>query len=233
MKLSELALACFMYAQFTSYDDSYLSFLQITNHHPDLTNCKHRRALLIWLNQWGCRQFAVEYHELASSEILSWYNQFNSALFDRNQNLRDLTESEMKFVAQAYEALSNKRASLRKRKENTFSVTVGPTGAAKILFAVRRNALVPWDDPIRSHYRYDGSGTSYLAYLYRVRSLLKELEDTCNKNGFALTQLSKQLGRNNSTIPKLIDEYHWVTITKGCSMPVQDIFQKWAQWSRI
>ena len=49
MRLSELALACFLYAQFTDYDDSYLSFLQVTNHHPDLANSKHRKALLIWL----------------------------------------------------------------------------------------------------------------------------------------------------------------------------------------
>ena len=66
MTLSELAFACFLYAHFTDYDDSYLSFLQVTNHHPDFVNSKHRKALLTWLNQWGCRQFAVEYHELAS-----------------------------------------------------------------------------------------------------------------------------------------------------------------------
>ena len=233
MRLSELALACFLYAQFTDYDDSYLSFLQVTNHHPDLANSEHRKALLIWLNRWGCRQFAIEYHELASSEILSWYNQFNSTLFDRNKNLWELTEAEINFVAQAYEALSNKRASLRKRKENTSSVSVGPTGAAKILFAIIRNALIPWDIPIRSHYGYDSSGASYLTYLYRVKSILKELEDTCNKNGFTLAQLPKQLRRNNSTVPKLIDEYHWVTITNGCSLPTQDIFQKWAQWNKI
>ncbi len=118
MRLSELAFACFVYAQFTDYDDSYLLFLQATNHRPDFVNSKHRKALLTWLNQWGCRQFAIEYHGLASSEVLSWYNQFNPALFGRNKNLWELTEAEIDSVAQAYEALSNKKASLRRRKGN-------------------------------------------------------------------------------------------------------------------
>lgn len=233
MRLSELAFACFLYAQFTDYDDSYLSFLKATNYRPDFVNPEHRRALLIWLNQWGCRQFAIEYHELASSEVLSWYNQFNSTLFDRDKNLWELTEAEINSVALAYEALSNKTASFRKRKENTYSVSVGPTGAAKILFAIRRNALVPWDDPRRRHYGYDGSGASYLSYLHRVKSTLEDLKDACNRSGFRLTQLPKQLGRNDSTVPKLIDEYDWVTITKGWPLPTEDILWKWAQWSEI
>jgi len=112
-------------------------------------------------------------------------------------------------------------------------VSVGPTGAAKILFAIRPNALVAWDDSIREHYGYDGSGASYLAYLHRVRSILEELKDACNRNGFTLPQLPKQLGRNNSTVPKLIDEYYWVTIAKGCSLPAQDTFQEWTQWSEM
>ena len=112
-------------------------------------------------------------------------------------------------------------------------MSVGPTGAAKILFAIRRNALVPWDDPRRRHYGYDGSGPSYSSYLHRVKSILEKLEDACNRNGFKLTQLPKKLKRNNSTAPKLIDECHWVTITKGWRLPTEGILQKWAQWNKI
>jgi hypothetical protein len=185
------------------------------------------------LNQWGCRQFAIKYHELASSEILSWYAQFNSTLFGQEKNLWELTEDEINSVGPAYEVLSKKRASFRKGKENTASVSVGPTGAAKILFTIRRNALIPWDVSIRSYYRYDGSSTSYLAYLHCVKSILKELKNACNRDGFTLEQLPNRLRRIHSTVPKLIDEYHWVTITNHCSPPTQDIFQKWARWSKI
>lgn len=233
MRLSDLAFACFLYAQFTDYDNSYLSFLQTTNYHLDLVNPGHRRALLTWLNQWGCRQFAIKYHELASSEILSWYTQFNSTLFGEDKNLWELTEAEINSVGPAYKVLSKKRAAFRKRKENTASVSVGPTGAAKILFAIRRNALIPWDVSIRNYYRYDGSSTSYLAYLHRIKSILKELKNACNRNGFTLQQLPNRLGRPNSTLPKLIDEYHWITITNGCPLPTQDIFQEWSQWSKV
>ena len=232
MELSELAFACLLYARFTNYDDSYSSFLQSTSHHPDLVDPEHRRALLIWLNQWGCRQFASEYHDLASSEILSWHNQFNSTLFDRDKSLLELTEAEIYSVTRAYEALSNKTASFRRRKGSTLRITVGPTGASKILFVIRRNALLPWDEPRRKHYGYDSSAASYSVYLHRVKSILVELEEACKGRGFTLAQLPDQLGRADSTVPKLIDEYHWVTITKSCLMPTRETFQKWAQWSQ-
>lgn len=233
MRLSELAFACFLYAKFSNFDDSYLSFLKATNHQPDFINPGHRKALLTWLNQLGCRQFTAEHHELASSEILAWDNQFNSILFERDKNLWELKEAEIYSAARAYEALSNKTASLRKRKGNTFPVSVGPTGAAKILFAIRRNALVPWDDSVRYHYGYDGSAASYVTYLCRVKSILEELEVACKRNGFTLLQLPHRLGRGTSTVPKLIDEYHWVTVTRGWLPPTEDIFKKWPQWSEI
>lgn len=231
MELSELAFACLLYARFTNYDDSYISFLQSTSHHPDLVDPEHRRALLIWLNQWGCRQFASEYHDLASSEILSWYNQFNSTLFDRDKNLLELTEAEIYSVTRAYEALSNKTASFRRRKGSTLRITVGPTGASKILFALRRNALLPWDAPIREYYGYDGSGTSYVRYLTHVKHVVEELASECGKKGIELDSLPELLDRPDSTVPKLIDEYHWVTITRGCSPPTREIFRNWVRWS--
>lgn len=134
MTLSELAFACFLYSRLTDYDNSYLLFLQSTNGSPDLSNPEHRKALLAWLNRWGCRQFALEYHEHASGEILSWHNEYSSTLFPRDRNLWELSEPELASAGAAYESLSSRIASYRARDRNSFAVSVGPTGAAKILF---------------------------------------------------------------------------------------------------
>ncbi len=70
MKLAELAFACYVYASMTDYDSSYIDFLGKVGKDLDLTDADHRQALITWLNQWGCRQFSKECHELASNEIL-------------------------------------------------------------------------------------------------------------------------------------------------------------------
>ncbi len=232
MKLSELAFACFLYGRFTDYNSSYLNFLKATNHSPDLSKSEHRKILLVWLNKWGCRQFAIEFHDLASAEILSWHNDFASILFTPEKNIWDLTEVELEQATEAYDALSSQTASFRNRDGEKYPVSVGPTGASKILFAIRRNAFIPWDEPIREKFGYDGSGKSYLNYLKYIKSILKSLKPACEKNGFDFADLPKQLGRPDSTVPKLIDEFYWVTITNNCSSPSTDNFLRWARWSK-
>jgi len=232
MTLSELAFACFVYGRLTDYDNSYRLFLEVTEDSPDLSSSEHREALLVWLNQWGCRQFALKYHEQASGEILSWHNEYSPTLFPRDRNLWRLSEAELASAGAAYESLSGRIASYRKRGGRAVPWSIGPTGAAKILFAIRPRALVPWDGPIRRSLGYDNSQASYLKFLRRVKSVLEGLAGACQRNGFQLADLPRVLGRPLSTVPKVIDEYYWVTITKNCSPPDSDTFQRWADWSR-
>jgi len=233
MNLSELAFACFVYGGLSDYDESYLRFLKSTDGSADLGNPHHRDALLGWLNRWGCRQFAIEYHEQASGEILSWHNEYSPTLFPRDKNLWELSEHELASAGAAYESLSSRIASYRKRNGDKSPVKFGPTGAAKILFAVRPRALLPWDDSIRESRGYDDSQASYLSFLRSAKSVLQELATSCQRNGFQLADLPQLLGRPYSTVAKLIDEYHWVTITKNCSPPDPDTFQCWANSSRL
>ena len=226
MKLSELAFACSSYGRMTDYDHAFLQFLQATGNSPNLNDSQHRKALLVWLNQWGCRHFAIKDHELASEEILAWYNEYSSSLISIDINLWELTESEFTAAGAAYKSLSNRIASYRTIKENTFPVSIGPTCAAKILFANRPKAFLPWDAPIRESLGYDGSHDSFVSYLKSVKSIIEELAISCNKNGFDLSELPERIGRPNSTIPKLIDEYYWVTITRNLPFPEPSNFQQ-------
>jgi hypothetical protein len=41
------------------------------------------------------------------------------------------------------------------------------------------------------------------------------------------------LGAPNSTLPKLLDEYHWVTITRGHRIPTCEELHQWARWASL
>lgn len=230
MRLGELAFACYVYARMTDYDRSYNRFRLETHPQLDLTNYEHRMALIKWLNGWGCRQFARDHHDLASEEIHDWYQQFGDGLISPDKSLLDLSSSDWALVEDAYAQLVVRTASMRQRPRGGHSkVVVGPTGAAKTLFALRPNALVPWDEPIRKHYHLDGSAHAYMKYLRIVRDNLRDLDESCKELGHRLSDLPHILNRQTSSLPKLIDEYYWVTVSKKCLAPASVDLLKWAE----
>lgn len=230
MTLAELAFGCACYGRFTDYDKSYLKFLEVTGGRPDLSIPRHRRMLLVWLNQWGCRQFAVAYHTRASNVLRRWQIEFAGALVPDTKNIWELTDEDFRWVGRAYSALTTEVASLRRQGRKLVPVTFGPTGVSKILFALRRNAFVPLDIPIRRHFRYDGSAESYITYLKNVVDDLMHIEPICRQNGFTLSDLPTKLERPNSSVPKLIDEYNWLKVSKKWTTPTAETFRNWAQW---
>jgi len=62
MRLVELAYCCRLFGEFTRNDTSGDELRDATGSSIDLHEPVHTKALLRLLNQWGCRQFAVEYH---------------------------------------------------------------------------------------------------------------------------------------------------------------------------
>lgn len=231
MKLAELAFACYVYGRMTDYDRSYLQFLKETSPQLDLGKEQHRKALLNWLNDWGCRQFAVDYHELASEEIYGWYQDVGNWLFSLGKTLLDLSDSDFALVRAAYAKLVNRTASERTLRDGRQAkVEFGPTGTAKILFALRSDALIPWDASIRSKFRFVGSANDYADYLRLVKKNLEELNEACERNSHKLSDLPQLLGRPKSTLAKLIDEYFWVTVSRKCPAPTSEELMQWAQW---
>ncbi len=232
MNLFDLAFTCYIYGTFTIFNESYKSFLKKVNYSPDILNPEHRRALIVWLNMWGCRQFSLEYHELASEEILSWYKETGFDSFLGEKRLWELNESELKEIRVFYNRLAEKTASRKKRNGELLSVSVGPTGASKILFALRPQAMVPWDVAIREGLGYNGNGDSYVSYLKQSKSLVNEFSASCSKNDIQLHEVPEEIGRDRATVAQLIGEYFWVTETKNCYPPSPEIIQKWAKWCK-
>lgn len=231
MRLFQLAYACRIYGGLTQFDEGYLAFLDKTGGDLDFRDPSHMKALLVWLNSWGCRQFAIEYHSLAAVSIHGWAEQWKSRLPDGFTTLDCLSDEDIQGVGDAYADLSKRLASKRTRSGSLYDVQVGPTGAAKILFAVRPRAFPPWDDPIRAKFGFDGSRDSYCEYLARVREQIKQLCGEAAEFAIPPENIPVEIGRPRSTLPKLIDEYNWIIVTKRFLPPQPAEIAKWYRWS--
>jgi hypothetical protein len=231
VKLYELAYICRIYDRLSQPDTAYSAFLRETAGDPDFGNSSHMMVLLKWLNSWGCRQFATDYHDIASESIRGWAKRWEPRLPDRLATLDRLSDEHVQRAGEAYADLSGRLASRRTRAGKTFDVQVGPTGAAKIMFAARPKAFPPWDDGIRQNGGYDGSQCSYSKYLVELREQVQQLCAEGAELGIRAEDIPRQVGRPRSTLPKLIDEYNWVTLTRGFVPPAPDEIAKWYRWS--
>jgi hypothetical protein len=231
MRLFQLAFVCRTYGELTQFDAGYLDFLNKTGGELDFWSPTHMKALLVWLNSWGCRQFAVDYHNQAAESILRWAEKWEPTLPSTSMTLDCLSEEDIQVIGDAYADLSKCLASTQTRGGKRHDVRVGPTGTAKILFAARPKALPPWDEPIRAKFGWDGSPASYCAYLASVREQVRQLCSESAELGVPPEDIPSAIGRPKSTLPKLIDEFNWITITKGFSPPEPNEIARWYRWS--
>lgn len=168
--------------------------------------------LLQFLNSWGCRQFIIEQHPQAAERLSAWYFNHEFSLPSHDQLLIDIPEAEIRGYSILFDELMNLRASTNR---NGVNKRFGPVGAAKALFALRKNAFPPWDNPISDEHEFTKNGVGYTDYLLHVKEEIFRLEDECEKHGIILNDLPQILDRPNVTTVKLVDEYLWLTITRG------------------
>lgn len=232
MKFFELAYTCRLYGEFTDFDADYSRFLDKTKPAFDIFDHQHCKALFKWLNSWGCRQFAREFHSQASEHFRNWGQKNLSLLPPIGSGLLTFTDADFVNAGFLYASLRGLQASVRQRSGHSYPVAFGPTGAAKILFALRNQAFLPWDGPIRVHLGYDDSQESYIEYLQWVRSELKEVIADAEAHGIAKANIPSTLGRPFSSLLKLVDEHNWVTITKECKPPSLEDIKHWSHWAR-
>ncbi len=228
MTLFELAITSFMYRHLTDFDRSLEDFRKDVAKQPDLLNAEHRANLLRWLNQWGCRQFALEHHQVASCNILDWYNEHRNSLPSETRSLLQLSKEEIEALRNAYSDLTQKIASYRITKKGNQEIRIGPTGASKVLFAILPEACVAWDEAMRKRLKYDGSPDSYIRFLERIKLDMKNLHDACREQGIRSKDLPGKLDRPSATLAQLCGEYYWVTITRGCDSQAINELKRWA-----
>lgn len=232
MKISDLAITSYGYINFTEYADSYKDFQNNMGGSCDLTIAEHRRFLLDWLNQWGCRQFSRDYRRVASKQILLWHTDWGERLPPARKSLLDLSDVELRTANEAFESLSSKTASIRNARGKKHAVRVGPTGASKILFAIRPRAFVAWDDAMRKGLKADGLAVDYYRFLMLVQADIRAIKKECKRHDLEISELPNELCRPEATLPQLISEYYWAKYARKVIMPDSDTIRQISDWAR-
>ena len=232
MQLHELAFACRVYGALTGYDSSLTKLRKATGGRVDPDNPGHQQVLFNWLNDWGCRQFSTAHHAtVAAPSLAAWASKWLSTLPPDDVLLDAIDQTQIDQIGKAYGDLRMQRAGTRRRRNGSISnVTYGPVGAAKTLFALRPNLCPPWDDSTLSGLGFDGFGVSYSKYLRLVLSQLRAVSSQANVE---IARLPALVGRDESTPPKLIDEYYWVTITSRFKPPTRQDLTMWLAWANL
>jgi hypothetical protein len=219
MNLCQLKWACKRYGELGArYDATLRDFRKCVAPSLDPELPRHRACLFKWLNSWQCRQFALAHHtKTASPSLVHWANVWLTQLPSPDVLLTDLSPDEIRGCVNAYEALRGEMASFKNRGGALVPVSFGDTGAAKVLFGFRPMVFAPWDERIRKEFGFKrGEIGSFDAYLLGVAAQLQSLAREADA---PVSELPRRVERPDSSPPKLIDEYNWVTITMGMRPP--------------
>lgn len=224
MRLYEIAYACSVYRIFRNYDNAYNNFLEKTKPSLNMLKTEHINELLNWLRDWGCRQFHLSYSEQASKNLRSWYEENENLLPPLTCSLLELLPSELENTTTAYERLTQVKASN--------GITVGPTGASKILFALRKDIYPPWDREMRRSWNYNGTANEYKDFLLKTEKTLNQISDECLKHGFTIKELPRKLGMEHYSLIKLLDECNIVYVTNKLKKLDIETIEGWYSWSK-
>jgi hypothetical protein len=230
IKPFDLAVACCLYEEMTPYARSLERFRFATGPALNLGREVHRLVLLQFLNDWGCRNLATEWHEMALDALDSWYSGAHGQLRRVGDSVR-IDGGDVDGLAGVFDSLSKRIAAKKTRKGQKLLVSFGPTATSKSLFALRPHALPAWDGPMRKAFGYDDGGDSYVQFAKDVHGKIAETGQWCRERGFDLYDLPAKLGRPAyTTVAQLIIEYYWITGTRGVSLPQRDVVSEWLSW---
>jgi hypothetical protein len=204
-RLADLSRTAVVFNGFTNVDRTWLRLIDDTSPAIDLARADHRTILLRWLNSWGCRIRYPRAGEPApfDSGVLSWWLAWRPVL--PQISLAELTDTDTKGVGEAYADLAAVVVSEGRPRR-----TLGPTAAAKALYALAPRAIMPWDAAIavRLHGSRDGAAFARHQELGRMWATAVITEAGGDEN-----TVSELVGRPGISLAKILDEYLYVTVT--------------------
>ncbi|MEA3225499.1 MAG: hypothetical protein U9Q07_06070 [Planctomycetota bacterium] len=227
MKLGELAFSCYIFNKIDK--GTYKKFRKEVDPLKYVKNDDYLKLLKLLNKYWNCRLPDSSLESLAK-KLESWHKEYRAHLFRTEKVLSKLDDNDLSFAAKAYGDILNCRTKYKTKNKKNRHISLGPTVASKILFALRPNALPPWDKSIRDTLVREGviSGYSphelYLSYLKHTQNVIHDLQETY---GQTLQQWLREIGKS---LPKLIDEYYWITKTRKINPPTKDVLQCWVKW---
>jgi hypothetical protein len=192
-------------------DVSSQRLTQATGGQVDLNVDAHRVAAIGWLRAWGCRHLRRADTPKTSEALRVWWKEWGGRFPGAGETLTGLREATIVVAGQAYEALRTAPAAGRSVKGHEIEVSFGDTAAAKLMFALRPRAFLPWDAPIRAGFGWWGGD----GYAQLLRQSAAALDGLARRLAVPVADLPELLGRPRSTPPKLVDEYLWLRLTYG------------------
>ena len=230
LKFAKFQWAAFLYWA-VSYggniggDQDYVPTMQKTNflnrlrsHPEELTSHEIKEHLISFLNLWKCR---MKDDDVTANAIKKVPVKFSEELsFLRNERLIDFGNLE--------DSVRSKIVSLYSELNNI--PHFGPTATSKTIHVIYPDLFVMWDGAILKHYkkinpRVNGSGEGYVAFLSMMSQMGREVTADFQNyypNSKPEIYLCEKLGyKLRKSLAKFIDEYNWITITKGISLPPQ------------
>ncbi|MFF4330227.1 MmcQ/YjbR family DNA-binding protein [Streptomyces sp. NPDC048387] len=199
--LARLRAAAGVFGAFPGVDRSWLALRADTAPGLDLSGAAHRAALHRWLNAWGCRiRYPREGEpDLFGEGLARWWSRHGDLPAAR---LAALGDREIARLAAAYGELAALPVGRR---------SLGPTAAAKALFALRPETVMPWDAAIAQHLWGSRDEAAFARHLTTGRSWARAA--LAESGGLDEAELAAELGRPGLPLAKLLDEYLYVTIT--------------------
>jgi hypothetical protein len=190
-------------------DRSYTALLTATSPGLDPGIAAHRQALHRWLNAWGCR---IRYAgpgepDLFDAAIAAWWIRRGHPLGRVNEPLAQLSDEHIEVLAEAFEDLSASTVAVDARQHGR---TMGPTAAAKCLYALRPRSVMPWDLMIAQ--RLHG-GRDRVAFARHLRLGRRWADQVLGASGLDEEHLVADLDRPGSSLAKVLDEYCYIRYT--------------------
>jgi hypothetical protein len=224
MNLYELAYACRLYREVAQFDPAYADLCKALGPSPDLVSQMQQDALLRFLNAWLCRIPEKNFPALRQ-RLAQWAAIWVLQLPKPGADIRSLQDTERAQIGKAYEQLLCLGAGMKFQD----------TAAGKTLHALRPGVLPMWDSEIRDWFSASGppkrtSGQIYSDFLRHVANQISELEMDVTRLTHSVADVPRLVQRSGATLVKLVDEYYWITITKGHVIPTRNDLEQWLRW---
>jgi hypothetical protein len=217
MTLFGLVYICRLYGNDPAYDKLRADLGQS----PDLASAEQQDSLLLFLNKWKCR-IKKESFPCLKKKLQTWAFEWVKELPGTDIDIRSLAGDERRReqVAKAYDDACSK-----------IGDRFRDTATAKTLHVIRPQALPAWDGPINSWFLekglHDSAGETYAAFICHVASEISTLEADANRLGYSLSGIPQLVGRPDYSLVKLVDQFYWMTITGGYTVPTRADLEQW------
>ncbi len=144
--------------------------------------------------------------------VAGWWERWRAELPAHDTWMADLTDEQVEVMGECFADLASVPAA------QTRSVRgLGSTAASKMLFALRPNTVMPWDEMIALRLHGARDGAAYTRHLVLGRAWARDL---LAEAGIDEPALARELGRPGRSLAKMIDEYCYLVVTRDGAVTV-------------